>query len=82
MARLQKKTEGGRVGLQADVEQVAQGCLESCPYPGVKRLRCEFDGGSLTLRGRVGTFFEKQLAQERVAHLDGVRELVNVVEVG
>ena len=55
--------------------------LQMAPYPPVRGVSCECDDGVLTLRGRVPTFFEKQLAQEAVFTLDGVMQVVNEIEV-
>lgn len=81
MARSKRKLRREQNRLRTEVEEAARGRLGSCPYPAIKRLTCEFSGGSLVLRGRVASYFEKQVAQEAVAHLDGIADLVNVVEV-
>lgn len=77
----QPKTAARASIRRSQIEEVAQSRLASCPYPRIKRLKCEFNRGSLVIYGRVATFFEKQLAQEAVAHVDGVKQLVNGVEV-
>ena len=46
-----------------------------------QRIWCEFDQGRLFLRGQVPSFYFKQLAQEAVAGLEGVRQVVNEIEV-
>ena len=51
------------------------------PHLKMQRLWCEFDEGQLTLRGQVPSFYFKQLAQEAVAGLDGVRQVINEIEV-
>lgn len=55
--------------------------LRASPYPAVTRVQCDFDRGSLTLRGQVRTFYEKQIAQETVADLDGIDQVVNGIKV-
>jgi osmotically-inducible protein OsmY len=47
----------------------------------MQRLWCEFENGRLVLHGQVPSFYFKQLAQEAVANLDGVRQVVNEIEV-
>ena len=47
----------------------------------VQRIWCEFQGGRLVLQGQVPSFYHKQLAQEAVAGLDGVAQVVNEIEV-
>ena len=51
------------------------------PHLAMQRLWCEFDQGHLFLRGQVPSFYFKQLAQEAVAGLEGVRQVVNEIEV-
>ena len=47
----------------------------------VQRIWCEFQGGCLVLQGQVPSFYHKQLAQEAVAGLEGVAQIVNDIEV-
>jgi osmotically-inducible protein OsmY len=65
-----------------EVEQAAQSRLHASPYPSLKRLKCEFNRGQLVLRGPVHSFFEKQMAQEAIAGVQGVEQIVNGIEVG
>jgi osmotically-inducible protein OsmY len=51
------------------------------PHLAMQRLWCEFDRGRLFLRGQVPSFYFKQLAQEAVAGMAGVRQVVNEIEV-
>jgi osmotically-inducible protein OsmY len=39
------------------------------------------EGGGLVLRGRLPNFHHKQLAQETVRRLAGVRQIINETEV-
>lgn len=55
--------------------------LERNPYVGRRSLRFETSDGRVTLRGVVGSYFQKQMAQEAVRHLDGVDEIANELEV-
>ena len=50
-------------------------------YMPVRDVSCEYHDGVLVLRGQVTTFFQKQLAQEAVAKVDGVRQVINQVKV-
>jgi osmotically-inducible protein OsmY len=47
----------------------------------MRRLECEVYDGVLILSGRVPSFFEKQVAQETLAGLAGVKRIINCVEV-
>ena len=64
-----------------DVAQAAKSRLEKSPYMAIRRMSCECDEGVLFLRGRLPNFYQKQLAQETVAKLEGVVQLVNEIEV-
>ena len=55
--------------------------LQQNPYIAPKTLRFETSEGRVTLRGRVGTFFQKQMAQETLRHVAGVHEIANELEV-
>ena len=55
--------------------------LEGNPHVARRNLRFETDQGRVTLRGVVGTYFQKQMAQEAVRHVDGVHEIANELEV-
>jgi len=46
-----------------------------------QRIWCEFDRGRLYLRGQVPSYFFKQIAQEAVADMENVRQIVNEIEV-
>lgn len=55
--------------------------LERNPYIARRNLRFETDQGRVTLRGVVGTYFQKQMAQEALRHIDGIHEIANELEV-
>ena len=55
--------------------------LERNPYVARRRLRFETSQGRVTLRGVVRTYYQKQMAQEAVRHVDGVDEIANELEV-
>ncbi len=61
--------------------ELAQDCLRRSPYPAVRRVSCEYCEGVLVLRGRLPSYYHKQVAQEAVARLEGVTGIVNEVEV-
>jgi osmotically-inducible protein OsmY len=44
-------------------------------------VSCECEHGVVFLRGRVQSYYHKQLAQEAVGKIDGVAQVVNEVEV-
>ncbi len=64
-----------------DVTEKARERLRGSPYFRVRSLSCEFDRGVLRLRGRLSSFYQKQLAQEAVVGLSGVEEVINEIVV-
>ena len=63
------------------IVKVAMERLRDSPYNDMRRVSCECKHGVLFLRGRLFSFYEKQVAQETVARIDGVAQVVNEVEV-
>ena len=62
--------------------QAAEARLRTIPYVTVQRIACECDDqGVLFLRGHLPSFYQKQLAQEAVAGLPGVTQVVNETQV-
>jgi osmotically-inducible protein OsmY len=55
--------------------------LERSPYIARRSLRFETAEGRVTLRGVVHSYFQKQMAQEALRHVDGVAEIANELEV-
>lgn len=55
--------------------------LERNPHLSTRSLRFETDSGRVTLRGLVGTYFQKQMAQEALRHVEGINEIRNELEV-
>ena len=51
------------------------------PYAEVRRVACEFHEGMLSLRGRVSSYYLKQIAQTVVLGMEGVEEIHNQLEV-
>jgi len=63
------------------IVEVAMERLQDSPYKVLRRISCECKHGVLFLRGRLFSFHEKQVAQETVARIAGVTQVVNEVEV-
>ncbi len=55
--------------------------LEQNPHITRRNLRFETSEGRVTLRGVVGTYYQKQMAQEAIRYVDGVHEIANELEV-
>jgi osmotically-inducible protein OsmY len=65
----------------ATVSQNAQRQLCASPYFFLRNLRCQVRDGVLTLEGQVPLEPLKQFAEAIVSRVDGVRRVVNRVEV-
>ena len=67
---------------QSDVfRRTAEMCLQNSPYFAIQKISVRCELGVLILRGQVTSYHQKQLAQEAVAKIDGVVQVVNEVEV-
>lgn len=63
------------------VTRRAERLLTECGYRPLCAISCTFQEGTLTLRGRVPTYYMKQVAQTLVAKLDEVHRIDNRLEV-
>ena len=63
------------------IVEVAMERLRDSPYKAMRRVSCECEHGVLFLRGRLFSFHEKQVAQEAVAGISGMTQVVNEIEV-
>jgi osmotically-inducible protein OsmY len=64
-----------------DITEAARRCLRASPYNVFAGVSCECDDGVLFLKGQVSSFHHKQVAQEAVARVNGVIQVVNEIEV-
>ncbi len=55
--------------------------LERNPRLARRNLRFETREGRVTLLGVVRTYYEKQIAQETLRHVEGIEEIHNELEV-
>lgn len=65
----------------AYVIEQARTRLRDSLYTILQYVQCEYHDGVLTLRGRVPSFYMKQMAQEVVSKLHSVHRVVNLIEV-
>lgn len=63
------------------LEQRVDSAISDNPYLSGRKLRFETVDRKVVLKGRVGTYFQKQMAQEAVRTLDGVDTIDNQLEV-
>jgi osmotically-inducible protein OsmY len=61
--------------------EAAERRLRRSPYIELRLISCEVCDGVLTLRGRVPTYYLKQVAQYMVDGLPGVQKIDNDLEV-
>lgn len=59
----------------------AHSLLGHSPYRELLGIECDLRDGVLILRGRVSSFYIKQIAQSAVFSLENVREIDNRLEV-
>jgi hypothetical protein len=55
--------------------------FQRSPYHELHEINCDFREGVLILRGRVPSYFIKQVAQSAVFSLEGIGEIDNRLEV-
>ena len=65
----------------ASPQAVAERGLRSSRYSALQHVSCDCRGGVLVLRGCLPTYYLKQVAQEVVAHLEGVQGVENQIQV-
>jgi len=63
------------------VQAEALSQLRESGYHELHFVLCDFHEGVLTLRGRVSSFYLKQVAQEMIRRLDSAEEINNRLEV-
>ncbi len=61
--------------------EAASRLLWSSSYHTVRRITCTFEGGVLTMEGRLPSFYLKQIAQTMVRDIPGVVRIENRIEV-
>jgi len=76
------KHENKAVSPRRRVDEVAEARLQHAKYVELRAVSCEFHEGVLTLRGRVPSYYLKQLAQSLLDSIPGVLQLDNQLEVG
>jgi len=67
--------------IEQSTLQTAAGLLRRSPYLPLRDIRCDLMDGILTLRGRVPTYFLKQLAQTVTMTVPGIDHVANRIEV-
>jgi hypothetical protein len=63
------------------IVQTVERRLRESSYYYLRSIRCGYEAGVVTLRGRVPTFYLKQTVQSIVEKIEGVEQVLNLVEV-
>jgi hypothetical protein len=63
------------------VEKTARKRLAKTGYRSLGLVHCQFDDGTLTLHGRVPSYYHKQVAQEVIRNVADVETIVNEINV-
>lgn len=64
-----------------DLADAVRARLHQSGYLALREISCEATNSRVVLRGRVSTFYLKQVAQARAGDVEGVRLVVNRIEV-
>ncbi|HUT89782.1 MAG TPA: BON domain-containing protein [Thermoguttaceae bacterium] len=73
--------EHEREAGEREIEAAAQARLRESSELAEHPITCEFREGTLTLRGRVSTYFLKQTARSLAQRVRGVRTVDNRIDV-
>ena len=71
----------GAVSPIQPLAHTACGALRRSPYRELHEVSCEYHDGVLTLRGRVSSYYLKQIAQNLVWQMEGVVGVDNQLDV-
>ena len=66
---------------QKPLSQKVRTALDSSPYLPKSQYNIETEEGHVRIEGQVGSFFQKQMAQEIVLRLEGVVRVNNALQV-
>ncbi len=69
-------------GVKPGAAELAEKKLHESPYYFLRRLTCDYRDGVITLRGQVPLEQLRTCAESIVARVDGVREVINCIEIG
>ena len=62
-------------------DQLVRDAITRSPHLSQKNLRLETVEGRVILKGQVGSYYQKQMAQEALRHVEGVKSIDNHLEV-
>ncbi|MGV3608924.1 MAG: BON domain-containing protein [Planctomycetaceae bacterium] len=67
--------------VQSSLAERVDAAIQTSPHRFGRQLRFEAADGHVVLQGRVGTYFQKQMAQETIRRVEGVETIDNHLEV-
>lgn len=62
-------------------EESVQTAIDRSPHLSRRTLRFETSEGCVTLHGQVDSYYQKQMAQEAIRNIEGIRAIENQLEV-
>lgn len=80
-ARVHEAVAGTGPTIEHAIADLATRRLQQSPHRALHTLTCHYHEGMLTLRGRLPTFYTKQVAFAEVLKVDGVEMIVDRIEV-
>jgi hypothetical protein len=63
------------------IEKAAHKRLDKTGYRSLSAVRCRFHDGTLTLKGKVPSYYHKQIAQEAIRKVGNFKAIVNDIDV-
>ncbi len=67
--------------LETPLLEKLRGALSQSHFLSPRQVQIETIGGNVRLEGTVGSFYQKQMAQELVRRVDGVETVENQLQV-
>ena len=86
LTHLSQSFDGAALGNPTVMPEISlaervDSAIATSPFLSGRRLRFETVGGRVVLQGVVGTYFQKQMAQEAIRRIEGVEAIDNCLEV-
>ncbi|HMB05358.1 MAG TPA: BON domain-containing protein [Isosphaeraceae bacterium] len=79
--RERRVATAGTTARQRRIEESSESRRRRSGYLALKDINCTYHDGEMTLRGRLPTYYLKQIAQHLVAEIKGVRRIIDEIVV-
>jgi osmotically-inducible protein OsmY len=63
------------------IAEEAERILGESAYSDLRHLTCDYQGGVISIRGRLPSYYLKQVAQAAVCRIEGVQRVLNEIQV-